>query len=533
VNSNQERVLFFSPYALWDYHTALEITWAHGLRLRGADTRFVLCNEVLPACDIYRANLNPRHDRSCNECMAGSAVQFFRMGMNYEWLGDYLPRALRHEAVAFVAELPKEGILDAVWKGLAVGEWTAASAYYQYRTSELDLGDPAVEKTVRDLLVGTIRTAASFEVLFDEYRPDTLVLLNGRFFAHWTAVEMAKQRGIRFVTHERGLRKSTVRFAENHRTHELAPMHELWYRWKDVPLSSEEIDYTREVLSDRSLGRNYSFLVFSPPVDGKDQPDSLRSYLGFDDRPLVAVFNSSDDETAAFEDRRIGAFPDSRDFLPAVLEIAEQMKDLQFVIRMHPNIQSSLGTNVEQLKHAQHIHDRAPDNVRVIMPGDEISSYIVMDEADAGIVYASTTGLEMACAGKPVLCMAQATYSHVGCTRQLDDPRHFADELRRALAEGPSVETARLALRWACRYFAHHAQPFPLCIEEPQGVGAAQYRDLAPLVEGEDPTLDRVCLGLLGRIPILPRPGAAERTRTSDAEDALLAEWVFRPARSG
>ena len=94
----QERVLFFSPYARWNYHTALEITWAHALRLRGADTKFVLCNEILPVCDIHRANLNPRTEKSCLECQAQNATLFTQMGMPYEWMGDYLPREVRAKA---------------------------------------------------------------------------------------------------------------------------------------------------------------------------------------------------------------------------------------------------------------------------------------------------------------------------------------------------------------------------------------------------------------------------------------------------
>ena len=56
----QDRVLFFSPYSAWKYHTALEVTWAHALKLRGMDVKFVLCNGLSGTCDVYRENLNPR-----------------------------------------------------------------------------------------------------------------------------------------------------------------------------------------------------------------------------------------------------------------------------------------------------------------------------------------------------------------------------------------------------------------------------------------------------------------------------------------
>jgi len=465
----------------------------------------VLCNGALPACDLDRLQLDPGTEEFCDE-----------------WLGDSLPPDVEEVALAFVAELPRDGLLEAAWEGLAIGEWVAASTFFQDRSASLDQDDPATERAVRELLVEAIRTAASLQVLFDEYRPDTLVLLDGRSLAHQAAFELARQRGIRFVTHGPGLQRCTVRLAENHRTHDLAPLHELWYRWKDVPLSKEELAHTRELLDERSRGEDDTLRFIGLSGCGKAQPASLRAYLDLDGRPLVAVFHSLGHGTSGSSE--------SLAFLPAVLGIAREMKDLQFVLHTHPSRRSEPGTCLESLERALGGRDGVPDNVRVIMPGDEVSSNLLMGEARAGIVHASIAGLEMACTGKPVLCMAEATYSHVGCTRQLDDPRHFADELRRALATGTSEETARLALRWTYRYFSHHAQPFPIPIEEP-GEGGSER--LTPLEKCEGPNLDRVCLGLLGRIPILPRPGARERTRSCDAEDAWLAGWVDRAVCSG
>lgn len=519
------RVLFFSAYANWSYHTALEATWAHALKQRGAEVQFVTCNGLSGTCDIYRDNLNRRHANSCLDCQASTAGLFSELQMPYEWLGTYLPVGMRGKAEAWASELATDELLTATWRDFEVGKWAATSAYNQFRTAELDLNEAKVVKIVRDLLVGTVVILEAMDALLDAEKPDTMVLLNGRFFAHWTAIELAKKKGIRFVTHERGFHQDTVRFADNQRTHELDGMYDLWDEWRDVPLLPEEVADTAEILEDRRMGRNFSRMSFGPPPQNLDD---VSKALQLDGRPVVAVFTSSDDETAAFPDRRRGAFPLSADFLPAVLDIARERTDAIFVIRIHPNIQKrQAGTNEDALRHAEQIRDSAPENVRVIMPLDDVSSYSLVDLADVGVVYASTVGLEMAVAGKPVLCMAQATYSHTGAAHQIDEPEQLAPALDRALETGLDIETARTAMRWTYRYFREYAIPFKL-VHGPSNDDPASlmYGTLGELAEGRHEILDSVCRFLLNEArSVLPGASDAERARDLATETETLAHW--------
>lgn len=530
MSQRYSNFLFFSPYARWEYHTAQETTWAHGLRLRGAQANFVLCDGLLPACDVFRQTVNPRQPLSCVTCMASSTRQFEDHRTEFEWLSSYLPREVRRQADEWLVNLAPNELQQAAWKGRPVGQWAATSVFYQLRSSSLDMGDPGHVELLQQHLRGVVLASEAIEVLYDEVQPDTVVLLNGRFFTHWAAFELARERGIRVVTHERGLNKNTARFAENHRTHELAPIRELWDVWKDVPLSEERLDGVLDVLRNRCLGIDYAVNPFSPPLGAKGQPESIRAHLGLDDRPVVAVFTSSNDETAAFADRCAGAFPDATDFLPATLELARQLPQVQFVIRVHPNVQSRLGTNQAQLAEAIAMRAGAPENLRVILPDEVISSYALVDEADIGVVYGSTIGLEMACAGKQVLCMAQSTYAHVGCTRNLVEAAEYLPELLAALRAGNDPEIARRALRWAQVYFEYFALPFDLVEELPEYQARTTYASTLELRPGEHAVLDEVMGRLLGERPMISQPSAVNRSASTLVEDRFLADWVARPA---
>ncbi len=520
------KFLFFSPYASWKYHTALEATWAHGLRQRGAEAQFVLCDELLPACDIHRLTVNPRGLLSCRRCKQRAAQQLESYEAPHAWLGSWLPPRARREVASWVKQLDSGDLLQAHWKGRPVGRWASTSVYYQLRTSIIDPLDPSQAKLLRQHLQGIVLVFEALTVLYREVQPDTVVMLNGRFFTHWAAFELARERGIRVVTHERGLNKNTVRLAENHRTHELAPMHALWEAWKDVPLDASGLASVQRVLRNRALGIDYSVRAFSPPLEPRGATVPLRQQLGLDSRPLVAVFTSSDDETAAFSDRCQGAFPNATDFLPATLELARGMPQVQFVVRIHPNVQSKLGTNQAQLKEALAARRAAPENLRVVLPDEPLSSYALVEEAEVGVVYATTLGLEMACNGQQVLCMAQSTYRHVGCTRNLERPEEYREELLRALHAGKDTEVARRALRWSRVYFQHFAMPFPLVEELPGFEARPTYANLETLRPGVDPGLDEIVGRLLGERPMIPQPTPARRCSSPLEEDRFLANWV-------
>jgi hypothetical protein len=525
------RILFYSPYATWGYHTALEATWAHSLKTRGADVQFVLCNGLSDTCDVYRANLNPRQGpNACLHCQKGATEYMFQLDMPYDWLGTYLPLLTKEKATAWAASLDNEELLDARWRDMRVGQWASATAYSQNRVARLDMDDPEVSSMFRGLLVGTVLNLEAMNTLLDTHRPDTLVLLNGRFFGHSVALELAKRKGIRFVTHERGFTTDTVRFAEQARTHELGGMQELWDMWQDVPLESSEFASAAQILQDRRYGRNFSRMSFSPPVQ---EQAKVKRELGLDERPLVVVFNSSDDETASFSDRREGAFPVSNNFLPAVVKLAVERPHLQFVIRIHPNISvAQAGTNQNALEHALQIQRTAPSNVRVVMPTDEVSSYTLVDLADVGVVYGSTIGLEMAASGKQVLCMAQSTYAHTGATHQVNQPGDLApaldEALQVALSQGPNIETARRAMRWVYRYFREFSIPFDLVRgARDDSAPSLSYSSVAELLPGRHEWLDRICQYLMAEsTSVVPNATARDRVRSQDPETLALEEWM-------
>ena len=524
-----KRVFIHSPYAVWGYHAAMEATLAHALRERGAEVRFTLCDALFRECDIFRRNTTGdanghRPPSACSHCQALQSTHLASYSLEWQWLGTWITRDRIARIETWVEGLADEELLDARWSGQPVGEWAKSSAFNQFRLSRISLENPEVVQVLRDCIVGT---AISFDALsgaIDEFQPDVVVTFNGRFFSHRVAVELAHQRGLQLVTHERGFRKSTALLRSGGMIHELDLFDRIWSDWHDVPLTLEEVRATSQMFHNRRYGKDLNWKSFSPPPG---EADTLRRKLSLDSRPVVACFTSSDDEWLTFPERREGAFPDSLDWIPATLEAARQSPELQWVIRLHPNL-VNYGVNEQAMQQARELAAQLPANCRLVMPTDDVSSYTLADIAACGVVYGTTLGIEMASRGKPVVAVARGWYGRTEMVRFAESPEAYLPTVRDAVREPVSFRKALLAHRFMSKLYNEVAVEFPWVEEQAGGKGALTFKASTELAPGNDPELDRICQFVLGEAPLQEPPAeGAEGTRNPVEERFLLRTYPW------
>ena len=98
-----------------------------------------------------------------------------------------------------------------------------------------------------------------------------------------------------------------------------------------------------------------------------------------------------------------------------------------------------------------------PPNVRIVGASDPISSYVLMDIAAIGLVYASTVGLELAAQGVPVVLAAETHFRGRGFTIDVDDGAAYWTAVDRLVGAPPDRasrdRTRELARRYAFLFF--------------------------------------------------------------------------------
>ena len=515
-----ERILFFSAYAPWHYHTQIELTLAAALRLRKAQVRMLTCDGLFPVCDVHRRNLNPRQVNSCNACQASTARLMADGQADYRWLSRYVTPTQIAQAEAWVQSLEAAQLASATWNDRPLADWALSSALYQERRTQADWKDPAFAQLFRDQLQGTRLAFEAANAAFDDFQPDLLVLLNGRFFAHRAAIEAARERHVRFVTHERGMQKNSLCWRDGELTHDLEGEMRSWSQVAQQPLENSQIDFVQNILRERRHGKGMSWDVRYSPLP--EEREALIAKLALDARPIVALFTSSEDEQATFPRWAEGAFANGCDWLDATLEVARAIPTHQFVIRMHPGL-LSMGTQQAALKHAQDLAKRLPENCRLVGPKDDISSYTLADIAELGIVYYTTLGLEMAARGKRVICVVRGWYGHAGFADFVQDKQDYAATIKAALGREPELEIARRALRYAWNAFGVWSLQFQKIVEEPRHLGKRTYTTLSELSPGADKELDRICEFLQHGRPLFVAPSKKALLEQLDAETRRIA----------
>lgn len=106
-----------------------------------------------------------------------------------------------------------------------------------------------------------------------------------------------------------------------------------------------------------------------------------------------------------------------------------------------------------------------PENVTLVGALDKVNTYDLMAFAQLGLVYTTTTGMEMVMQGIPVIVAGDTHYRQRGFTI---DPQTWEEYFQaiEAVFTGPqqhhpTPEQVELAWNYAYRFFFQYPRPFP------------------------------------------------------------------------
>lgn len=519
-------MLCYAPYNRFRLPGLWETTILNGLKLRGAEVEYVLCDGLYTECDLwYPANGIERPANACGACQAEVAGFVTEMGLDFRWLGRHLMPEEGREAARWARSLPAERLLTERYGDWPVGEWIRGSVQSHFRASHLDPADPKVERVLRRYVHSGLVACFALDRLLQDSAPDVLLLFNGRMSSTRVALELARRHGIRVITHERGPRHQTLKMVENNNSISLADARRYWQEWGDVALSADELLEIGDVMIEREHGHNTNWTPYTPPP----QPSEVvLTELGLaPGRPLWALFTTSDDETAN-EPEYASSFASQYDWVTRSIAYAAAHPEIDLVVRVHPNTGSrrSWGINRTQLEQMRGLAADLPSNVRIVDPESDLSSYSLMNLCSAGLIWASTVGVELACKGKQVVVAGGNPLRDTSFAHTVHDPDRYDDILDSLLHLAPGAvdpEIRRLALRLAYGVFLRLPVRFPLIQMPAVNEGRPVYASTAELAPGRDAGLDRATAIILDGAPVCPVPTLTHRGRDTKAEDAFLS----------
>lgn len=479
------RVMLLSPRS-WADHVQYQGVLAHALRRRGAAVRVVTCGGGLAICD--RANTYEAPPMPCRSCRRYTHASVDAHGLDRRALftADAPPDAPWPE----LDDVARAGLFAVEADGVPYGRLVETPVKWFLCAGDVE-GDPLAGQVTRDFLRSARAVAGAMARELDEWRPDVVLLLNGLFLFEAVTWELCRQRGIDVVTYERAFLKETLVFSRG-KPAGFYDFSEDWERAARPLVASEEEELDR-YLAERRAGRAF------------DQFWSLREDEVHRRAGSLAVLFTNITWDTAVIGRDI-AFPSIQAWIDEVIAAFAERPDDELVIRIHPS-ELFLPGKVTRDSLQEHVRRRwpaLPPNITLIGAGDPTSSYPLMQAADVGLVYTSTTGLELALRGTPVIVCGDTHYRGKGFTQDAVDAAHFDELLTDALADPGSMRPdVELARRYAHFFFFRAPLRLPGVRESLPGLARLSLQSDAELAPGVDADLDRICDGLLLGTPFV------------------------------
>jgi hypothetical protein len=291
-------------------------------------------------------------------------------------------------------------------------------------------------------------------------KPDLLVVPNGTILEMGILYRLARHLKIPVVTYEFNDQKEQIWLAQEDEI-----MHQdtsqLWQARSNMPLTPDQHMQIEKLESARQGGHSFgksNRLWQNAPSIGCVH---VQAELGLDERPVILLATNVLGDSLTLGRNVI--CESMSEWITRTVQFFAGRKDLQLVIRIHPGEQLTHGPSM--LKVIEAAISELPEHIHVIKPDEKVNTYDVMELTSLGLVYTTTTGLEMALQGIPVIAAGETHYRKAGFCMAPDTWQEYLEMLQTSLADlsARRLTAAQVELAWnyAYRFFFEFPQPFP------------------------------------------------------------------------
>ena len=525
----KKKVMSISPYAYWDLHALYEISFCKNLEWRDHTYVYVTCDGLFSDCDMFwESTVGPRTDKMCDYCQNRVSELLKKYKINSRRLGEYETGNEKCTAQAYINHVKDDELLNVEFNGYPISNWVKSSVYSHLRINKINLTNTKHVKTLRSYVYSGIVASLLLEKAIITEKPDSIILFNGRISITRIALELSNKYNIRVICHERGLTNESVLLWENESCLSLNPYKILKEKWSHIVLSETQVKMVSDWLIKRADGKNLSWMPFST----NGSLGFISKYINQKNYEQVwTLFTSSTDEMVSADDYT-SPFGTQDNWINLTILYVSKNPSVLLVIRVHPNSggQRSMGVNKDELSFFQSLRNTLPENVIVIMPDDNVSTYALLSVTKVGLVYGSTVALEMACRGIKVLQASRSPFMYCSSIQYLDDPDAYFDLLQNTFSEQmlepQGLEIATLAFRFAYSYIFRWNIQFPLIKMPTIHTGYINIISDECLKPGIHPCLDRCVDVILGERCIIQNPTMVDLNQDPVSESNAIKKFL-------
>ena len=479
---------------------------AIALTLRGARVEFALCDGALPACiAIKHGGVPPAsllamaRPPRCPDCFPPGAAIVGQLGLPLNTLSTALTEDDLATAEALAGKVPTSEIPTFELDGAKVGEHALAGALRYLARGDLE-AEPEGEAILRRYFRAALLTVLGMDRMIENRGIEIVVVNHGIYTPQGLVREAAARRGVRIVTWNPAYKKHTLIFSHDDSYHHTMISEDPGL-WDELRLDDSQNGALDSYLESRRLG-SHDWIWFNKEV--ADDSSAKLAAAGVDgSRPIVTLLTSVVwDAQLHYESN---AFPGMVDWVRFTIAYFATRPDLQLVVRVHPA--EVTGSNPSRQKMADEIarhFPTLPENVLVVPPESDLSTYLLLDRSNAALIYSTKTGIESSARGLPTIVAGEAWIRGKGFSHDAVTPAGYRQMLDRLPYEDRLTSTElQRARRYAYHFFFRRMIPVELLDVGEKGQFRLEFDGIGPLRPGASQGLDVICRGIVDGRPFI------------------------------
>jgi hypothetical protein len=482
--------------------TTLESMLAVALTLRGADVHILLCDAVLPACLACSSDIYPDHGtfskdgpaKDCRACFEPAYAMYKSLGLNVHRYSAFLSSEDIAKADEIATSVPLPEIGQYTVDGLAVGEHAMAGTLRFFARGTLD-GEPYGEPILRRYFKASLMTSFVISSMLRTYGFNAAVFHHGIYVPQGLIGEVCRKQRVPVVNWNPAYRKKCFIFSHDDTYHHTM-MTEQVEKWMDLPLDTWHESRLMDYLKSRWKGtEDWIWFHDKPKFDLKQ----IEAKTGIDfSKPCIGLLTSVMWDAVLHYPSN--AFPNMLEWVKSTINYFIHRPDLQLIIRIHPaELRGTLPSNQLMADEIKKTYPMLPENIIIIPPESDVSTYAVMMQCDSVIIYNTKTGVELTAMGIPVIVAGEAWIRNKGFAIDVDDPESYLKILDTLpLKSRMNEENVLKAKKYAYHFFFRRMIPLefmdPVAGVPPYKLNLSSIRRLLP---GQNAGLDVICDGIL------------------------------------
>ncbi len=497
---DEGKKVFFFAIRQDALHIAWEFTIAQALRLRGCKVDYLSCDGlVMDACN--ESSYPKLTQEDCDRCRKFASLFYKSASMEISWLNKFYDESWLEEGKGLISDLELSDLVTVKYDSLSIGELVRPSVCHFCRLEDIEkygADDPRVVEIYKNFLIWAVVMINVCKKVLDHYKPEVVVMINGLFMTERMMFELTKRNGIRSVIIETGYAPDSL--VVLHNQYISYGQIDGWDNYKTKELTASENQRLDDMMSDRRHGKGQAVDYWAKVKDNKQL---IVDELGLAPYKSVAVLFPNitwDSATYGLE----VMFKTLHDWVESTIAYFKAREDIVLVIRIHPAEATWSGAMRDSVmlwlngKYGSEL----PQNVKIVPPESELSSYALMELADVGLVFSSTTGMEMSLMGKRVIVVGKTHYWGRGFTFEPSTESEYYDMMSDFLLRGLGNEKYKVDIEMARRYtnFIFYVASLQLKqvtannFRTVPSLWLDSYKDLEP---GKDRAIDTICDGII------------------------------------